>query len=186
MKKIPSPSILEIGCGPGQLAKYLVDEEFKIYTGFDFSKVAIQKAKLTVPQFIFFVKDAVLLKSYIDIEYNTVICLEVLEHIKYDLKVIENIKIGAYIIFSVPNFDSESHVRWFTSESQIRSRYFKKINISEITRIGNIYICFGIRSDFMPNVFQYILKTREKIRFNSFLKRIKHKLKNLFKIKTFY
>ena len=47
--------------------------------------------------------------------YEIVICLETLEHLQDDLAVIEKIKPGAYVIFSVPNFDYESHVRHFIS-----------------------------------------------------------------------
>lgn len=181
LKKINSPVILEVGCGPGQLANYLDDEEYGNYAGFDFSQTAIEKAKQILPQVNFWVGDALQLENFEKYDYNSVICLEVLEHINDDIKILNNIKPGANIIFSVPNFDAESHVRWFTNERQIKSRYYKKIAIEDIVRIGNIYICKGVRSDFTPNLFQAFLKSREEVNLNSFIIRLRHRLKNILK-----
>ena len=182
LKNQQNLSILEIGCGTGQLAHYLSDEGFKNYRGFDFSAIAIEFANRTVSS-DFFVGDALDAKNYHH-KYDVVICTEVLEHIKDDKQVLRNIATGAKIIFSVPNFDEQSHVRWFTSEREIKTRYFKLIDIQDIVRVGNIYIVKGIRSDFKPNFIQSFLATREKIDFTSFTKRIRHKMKNLLKIKN--
>src|SRR5438067_3176677 len=42
-------SVLEIGCGPGQLAAFLLDQGVEQYTGLDFSPVAIEIARTNVP-----------------------------------------------------------------------------------------------------------------------------------------
>lgn len=181
LKRIQEPAILEVGCGTGQLAHYLFDEGYKNYCGFDFSHKAIELAKERVDQ-KFFVADALHMTSY-DAEYNTVVCLEVLEHIGNDLGVLELINTGTKIVFSVPNFDTESHVRWFLNERQIKSRYYKIVDFESITRIGNIYICFGVISPFNPTLGQRILKSREKVNLFSFYNRIKHRLYNWLKIK---
>ncbi|MFT6841465.1 MAG: 2-polyprenyl-3-methyl-5-hydroxy-6-metoxy-1,4-benzoquinol methylase [Psychroserpens sp.] len=181
LKKIENPQILEIGCATGQLAQYLYDQNYQNYNGFDFSEVAVEHAKKYIPQ-IFFVGNALDAKNY-NLNYNTVICTEVLEHIKEDIKVIKNIKVNTSIIFSIPNFDEISHVRWFTSERQIKKRYYRVINIEQIIQVGNIYIVKGIRSDFHPNSIQKILASREQINTQSIIKRVKHKVKNIFKLK---
>ena len=58
-----------------------------------------------------------------------------LEHIEHDLEAIGNWKSGTYCICSVPNFDSETHVRFFESADQVRARYGALIDIGEIARI---------------------------------------------------
>ncbi len=182
LKKIKNPKILEIGSGTGQLAEYIYDEGFIHYSGFDFSKTAINLALKRNLQLKIWVGDARDSKQYENIDYNTVICLEVLEHVNDDLKIITNIKSSSNLICSVPNFDAPSHVRWFTTEYQIKKRYYRLIDIAEIIRIGNIFLFRGVRSDFNGNVLQALLATRENITLTSVIKRIKHRLKNVFKI----
>ena len=48
-----SSKILDLGCGPGHLAEMLHDKEFKSYTGIDFSKVAIEQARIKTPSYIY-------------------------------------------------------------------------------------------------------------------------------------
>ena len=173
------PKILEIGCGTGQLAEYIYAEGFKFYTGFDFSPKAIEMAKTKV-RFPFFIENALNPKAF-EVDYDTVICLEVLEHIKEDLKVIKNIKDGTRIIFSLPNFDDPSHVRFFRSERSIKARYYKLIDIKKIIRIGQIYICLGIKEPFKPNLAQWLFKTRERTGLGSFTRRVIFRINNIIK-----
>lgn len=180
IRKNPELKILEIGCGTGQLAEYLYDEGFSYYHGFDFSEVAIEKAKKRVPEFNFFLANA-LSKEPFTLNFDVVICLEVFEHIKNDLKVLQNIPEGKIVIFSVPKFDNPGHVRWFTSERQVKKRYYRFIDIKQLIRIGNIYIVYGIRNNFKPKLFQRFLKSREKVKVSSFTNRLKHRFKNLLK-----
>lgn len=46
--------------------------------------------------------------------------LEVLEHLSKDRKVLMRLPKRSRIIFSVPNFDSASHVRVFHSEEDVK------------------------------------------------------------------
>ena len=184
LRKIQNPEILEIGTGTGQLAEYIRDEGFESYSGFDFSNVAIETAKSRNSQWHFWVGDARDGTNYQHQSFNTVICLEVLEHIKEDLQILQNLPENINVIFSVPNFDAPSHVRWFTSERQVKKRYYRYIQIQEIVTIGNIYIVRGLRSNFDPTFLQAFFASREDVKLSSFLIRIKHRLKNLFKLKS--
>jgi hypothetical protein len=56
-------------------------------------------------------------------EYNTVIALEVFEHINGDIDAIKRIPKGTRLIFSLPTFDDAAHVRYFKKAHQITSRY---------------------------------------------------------------
>ena len=172
LRKLQQPKLLEVGCGTGQLAEYLRDEGFNHYVGFDFSKKGIDLAQKRIPEFTFFEGNALDSSSF-SIAYDVAICLEVLEHIERDLEVIRNIETGKRIIFSLPNFKVESHVRWFVKPRQIKARYYKLIDITSIIPIGNIFVCHGIRKDFSPNIFQRVLKSREPIGLSSITKRLK-------------
>lgn len=180
LERLHKPKILEIGCGTGQLAEYIYKEGFRDYIGFDFSPKAIKMAKTRTP-FEFFVGNALDPASYKK-DYDTVVCLEVLEHIQEDKAVLKNIKRGTKLIFSVPNFGGPSHVRWFRTERSLKARYYKIVEINKIIRIGEIYICLGIVNPFKPNLLQRFFKTREKTGVHSFVIRIKFRLNNFFKL----
>lgn len=182
LKKIKPNSILEVGCGTGQFAHYLHDEGFTNYEGFDFAEEAIETARSRVGMNFYF--GNALDKQLYDRDFGVVICLEVLEHIEKDLEVLSSIREGTPIVFSLPNFDVPSHVRWFISPRQIRKRYFTHVNILDIVPIGNLYICRGIVSKFNPNLFQRLLATREDITLRSITIRLKHYLKNRLKLKS--
>jgi 2-polyprenyl-3-methyl-5-hydroxy-6-metoxy-1,4-benzoquinol methylase len=181
LRPFKNKNILEIGCGPGQLAHYLQDKGYSHYRGFDFSAEAIDRAKNTCTQ-TFFTGDAFDPALYTP-PTDAVVCLEVLEHLENDIDVLKLIKEGTFIIIGVPNFDDPGHVRWFRNQYQIRKRYFKYIDIKKIYFINNIYLFSGTRSNFKPGLFQLLFATREQINISSFLKRLKHRIVHLFKIK---
>lgn len=161
IKKIPNARILEIGCGSGQFAHYLFDEGYKDYVGFDFSKEAIEIARRTVNQ-SFEIGDAAAPGS-LEKDYNVVVALEILEHLKDDIGVIRRLKKGAFIVFSVPMFDDPAHVRKFLSEQEISKRYYKCVELKKIVRIDSWFACLGLINDYKPTLTQRILNTREKV-----------------------
>ena len=129
-------NILEVGCGTGALAHWIMEASSFEYHGFDFADVAVQRARQrTRRDDCFFVGDARSPASYRR-PYDTIVCLEVLEHIERDLDVIAMWKLGSECICSVPNFDYETHVRWFQNEEEIMSRYEGLISIRHIERIA--------------------------------------------------
>ena len=173
--------ILDIGCGPGQFGAFLQDKGYTHYRGLDFSATAIEIGR-SVCSFPLSVGNA-LDPEVLNSPYDAVVCLEVLEHMDQDLDLVRGLRIGTYCVFSVPNYDATSHVRWFRSERQVRSRYFRLVDIQRIHFINNIYILSGIRSDHSPSLFQDLLKTREPIGIGSFYERLKHRVVHFFKIK---
>ena len=140
--------VLDIGCGPGQFAQFLLDEGVTIYTGWDISQVAINMAKEKAPGFVFYCLDAMPLK--VDMFYSTVVLLEVLEHIERDIELLQNIPSGMRVVFSVPNFDSATHVRVFKDEQAARDRYGELLQIDnaetfEFSDKSRIYLFSAIK-----------------------------------------
>lgn len=123
-------NILEIGCGTGQFAQMLIEGGmYETYVGIDFSEVAIQKATEKNGEY-FFLHDA---RKPVYYGYDTVICLETLEHIDNDILVLKNLKSGTKFIGSVPMGKDPAHVRVFKTQESIIERYGKLIDIEEIT-----------------------------------------------------
>lgn len=151
IKQINNPAIIDIGCGPGQFANLLFDNNFTNYRGIDFSSEAINIAKKVNFNFnnLFSVEDA--FKSNIfESQYNIVVMFEVLEHIKEDLKLLNRIKKNSKVLLSVPSFDSESHVRWFNDEKEVIERYSESIDIIsintfQISKSNKIFLVYGTK-----------------------------------------
>jgi len=135
-------NIFEVGCGTGQFARMLLDNRKQIiYSGIDFSQVAINEAIKNIPEWYYNVKcmsayDAVIKDDCI------IICLETLEHIN-DFRLINNLPLGTEIIFTVPDFAYASHVRYFKNITEIVFRYYQKINIDYIEKFNHWFICKG-------------------------------------------
>ena len=113
----------------------LMQKSGATYRGFDFSDIAIRQASSRTgrPE-LFSRADARDARSYA-FEYDTIVCTEVLEHINADLKVVRNWKAGAWCVCSVPNFDWDSHVRFFRSCEEVKGRYGELIDIEAIIEI---------------------------------------------------
>lgn len=141
LKRHDARSVLEVGCGSGAFAHLLQDREKGIrYFGFDFSPVAVQRAGARVgcPE-RFFVGDARVKESYSS-TFDSIVCTEVLEHISDDLEVVKQWALGTYCVCSVPNFDADSHVRFFRSENEVRYRYGALIDIERIVKIKKPFL----------------------------------------------
>lgn len=139
-----SKSILEVGCGCGTFSSLLNASKAKVdYCGFDFSKVGLENARRKCPEYTY-VEDNIYTTNLFDtFPYDTVVSHEVLEHLSDDIGFLRRIKSGKLFIGSVPNFDCDSHVRYFTHEKQILFRYSRCINIEKIIFLDNMYLFYG-------------------------------------------
>jgi SAM-dependent methyltransferase len=134
LKKHPEHPILEVGCGVGGLAELLIKRGHP-YKGFDFSRVAIEKAVArTQRPDCFWVGNALDSSNYNDI-YKIIVCTEVLEHVDDDLGIISLWGKGSICICSVPNFGSAWHVRFFENESDVLDRYTDLLEIHKVWRL---------------------------------------------------
>jgi len=141
-ERIPKDArILEVGCGPAQFARMLLDKDIPgDYVGFDFSPSAIEMAKKNLPERRVEVGDARTTDLFTSVDYDTVVCTEVLEHIVDDVPVLERIPRGKQVLATVPDFDYVSHVRFFANAGEVRARYgslFSSLEISEHYHSGD-------------------------------------------------
>lgn len=119
----PESRVLEVGCGTGQLAEMLHAKGLVAYRGFDFSDVAVELARSRVPTFRFDKLDARDQDAYAGYDYDLALTVEVLEHLDDDLSVLRGLPSGMKVIFTVPNFSSASHVRFFRRVEAVHAYY---------------------------------------------------------------
>ncbi len=122
------PRVLEVGCGTGTLGKLIVQAGYE-YRGFDFSSVAVDKARQECPRGDFRVGNAYDTDMYQPYDYDVVIALEVLEHLD-DIAVIDQLPPGARLIASVPDFDNEAHLRTYSDpQKDIVGRFKDRLQL---------------------------------------------------------
>lgn len=143
-KLSPEAKILDLGCGPGQLAKLLYDKGTRQYSGIDFSSVAIKMARENVPSFTFIRADlnTIEYKEYSD---RVIISTETFEHLENDISLLKKLP-KRRIIFSVPNFMCANHYRTYNGADQIKEYYKDVLIISDIKPfpIGGYKIIFVV------------------------------------------
>ena len=154
LRQQPNPRILEIGCGPGQLAHAIRDMHIaESYIGLDFSQAAIDHARNHNPGLEFRCADVFEDRSLEDADYNIVLTTEFLEHVWEDLAVIERIRPGTVVIASVPNFPLNEHVRHFKTAQEVYDRYIPFFNELYVVTVRlhpaglNLYLMQGKRRE---------------------------------------
>jgi SAM-dependent methyltransferase len=130
--------ILDVGCGPGQFAGLVDDWGFESYVGLDFSAVAIGKARERVPRFVYRSGDVRAEATYQGLDFDAIVCMEVLEHIEEDLTILSCFPRGTRCMITVPNFPWRSHVRHFDSADAARERYFAFFEDLSVTRLKGV------------------------------------------------
>ncbi|MBS1271533.1 MAG: Ubiquinone biosynthesis O-methyltransferase [Candidatus Marinimicrobia bacterium] len=151
IREMDRPSILEIACGPGQFAQMLFENEITSYLGFDFSPRAIELARENNPDHAgkFTVENAFNDTVYQRWDCNLVIAFEFFEHIGEDIAILKKIRGGTNILFSVPNFDAEDHLRYFDSLEDIKARYSDQLTFhreqafEHVTPGSEIFLVLG-------------------------------------------
>jgi 2-polyprenyl-3-methyl-5-hydroxy-6-metoxy-1,4-benzoquinol methylase len=126
-----SHPVVDLGCGTGRFAEQLRRRGHGRYTGLDFSPAAIAECERYVPLFDvdtdwdarFAVEDLREWKSDPQESSTVYTCLETLEHLEHDVDLVRRIPVGHEVIFSVPNFGGEAHLRVFQDVSYAWRRY---------------------------------------------------------------
>ena len=119
--------IVDIGCGSGDFLKVIseYDQQRRLF-GFDFSETAVERCRSIIPDGEF-IKGDVYATGYQDNQFDTVLCIEVLEHLENPESVLKELaRICAedgLIIISIPNgaFDSYIGHLNFWSENDFKT-----------------------------------------------------------------
>lgn len=124
---IPSNhNVTDLGCGTGTFLQHLAKTTHNgEMVGIDFSARALAFARSVKPCRANFV-EADLRDWQPDPRRagaTTYTCLEVLEHLKDDRELVSRIPPGHQFIGSVPNYESEAHLRVFRNASEVFNRY---------------------------------------------------------------
>lgn len=119
--------IIECGCGTGALANMLMDAGYW-YHGFDFSSEALKHCSKQVKDRTWRAT-AYSKRAWDKEKFNTVVAIETFEHLD-DHRVLRWVPKETRIIFSVPNFNSRSHLRTYEGHEDIQSYYRGKIAIN--------------------------------------------------------
>jgi len=114
----PTESIADFGCGVGQFAKMCELRDRYYARGVDFSKKAIEIARLMNSDKDFVVGDLHDPKTF-DFDFDVAVFCEVMEHIEDDIGVLGHVSSGKKVIISLPTYDYKSHVRHIQKESEL-------------------------------------------------------------------
>ena len=154
----PEEEVVDLGCGTGRFIKLLLERDhYAKITGIDWSAVALDEAHRYCASGPFHheFEELEWLEGNLDHwtpagdrAGNTVyVCTEVLEHMPMttDVELVQRIPPGHRFLFSVPNYDSESHVRTFPHLSVIWGRYDQLLDFTRWALIGEprkaVHIC---------------------------------------------
>jgi SAM-dependent methyltransferase len=125
----PHEEVVDLGCGTGRFLELLRrNGHYGRLIGVDWSSSALDEALRyfggTSDEPSFRLEDLRTWKADLDRAGNTVyVCSEVLEHLQNDIALVREIPPGHRFLFTVPNFDSESHVRTFPGAGDLWGRY---------------------------------------------------------------
>lgn len=132
----PTDSVVELGCGTGQLMELLQDKGIAKYIGYDFSDEGVRQTKARIKKagYEAYIQDLYKVTSFPTA--NVYVSVEVMEHLEDDLKVISRIPKGGTVIITVPNYLGGSHVRKFDTEEEVVERYKELLKCEEVSTIN--------------------------------------------------
>lgn len=134
--------IVDLGCGAGHMAELLYDQGFFGYTGLDYSKGMLDVAQNKGLPHSFKFIEADLTEDWTGLvsDYNTVISIELLEHVEQDFAILNQIKPGTRCLLTTTNEPGIEHVRTFSSVGNVHARYYKLFHDLKIMSFKNMYI----------------------------------------------
>jgi trans-aconitate methyltransferase len=126
--------LYDLGCGTGRFARLYDEVIGGDYLGVDFADALIAEAEAYNPDMAFLCANILECGELLQ-DADTVVISEVLEHIDDDMAVLGLIPSGTKIVLSLPNFDSESHVRVFSNYGDVKARYQHLIQFEDAKRV---------------------------------------------------
>lgn len=121
---LPDLPIVDLGCGTGRFAELLRRQGRFAYRGYDFAREVVAEASRYCDSFEFQMVDIRRWEHGPELpDECCYVLLEVLEHLDDDRDALRRIPPGLPVVFSVPNFWSQSHVRRFLQPRHVFERY---------------------------------------------------------------
>lgn len=147
-------TIIDVGCGKGSLTQFLKKANNHV-VGIDFSKTAIQRAKIRYPDIKFECRDVTKYGWIKKLRKGTdiIICLEVLSYISNWPQLIENFSIiGRYTLVKL--FVPENPIGYIKSFDDLYDVFIKHFDILEDVRLlkRKQVILFGKSLNFSKKV----------------------------------
>lgn len=127
----PHEDVVDLGCGTGRFGHALAEREhYGGYVGVDFSQSALDEADRYLAQEAPLLPTEFILADLRDWTPSPTragncvyVCTETLEHLEDDVDLIRRVPPGHRLVFSVPNYDSEAHLRTFRNVGDLWDRY---------------------------------------------------------------
>jgi 2-polyprenyl-3-methyl-5-hydroxy-6-metoxy-1,4-benzoquinol methylase len=103
---IPIRSVLDVGCGIGELIMDLSSALPKArFVGLDISPIAIETCRQTLPNAAFHVVD--IANDHLNDAFDLVVCSEVTEHLENPMAAVSNLRrmtrLGGYLVLTTPH-----------------------------------------------------------------------------------
>lgn len=106
--------VVDVGCGPGFVLQVLSSsKKIRAIYGVDFSFASIKRCRQAVPGGHFFVGDMYHISCQ-DGLFDTVMCMETLEHLEQPARAIDELfrlcKVGGHVVITIPNGALDEYV----------------------------------------------------------------------------
>jgi SAM-dependent methyltransferase len=140
--------VLDLGCGAGHLAwvAHAEGADISSWLGLDFSEGLVGIAnRRRFPSWFKFSLCDVVLGDWVVPAGATVVATDFLEHIEEDLSVVERIRSGSRVVFSLPPHDHETHVRYFPTIGSAVERYEPLVLVQKVEVVGPSIVLTGVR-----------------------------------------
>lgn len=123
VRRSGAESVLEVGCGSGQLARLLRDLGIRDYLGLDTNAMLVGRARTACPGYRFSVAD-IFVSSHLRAEaYDIAVLTRSLEFVHWDLVALELIRPQRTVLGAVSSGKEPGRLRQFTTADQVRERY---------------------------------------------------------------
>ena len=148
IKFIEKKAIIDLGCGEGDLLKFLSRDNY--YYGIDFSATAINIARKKWSKKSYTYFDIINIEEVGEKgdlpDIDIIVAIESLEHMRLPF-VFRNIKKGQEMFISLPNYDSKGHVWYPMNYAHAKKILYPYIDIVEYEIIeynkNEFYLIYG-------------------------------------------
>lgn len=133
---------LDVGCGQGGFLALAETKNINIQ-GLDFSLEAINQTAGRTEAKLWFTS----FENFDGWRYfDYFVLLETLEHLTYDLELLKQLPQDAFVVATVPGYDSEAHVRYFPKGvAEVKERYAPLFSEFSIENLGKSIMGFSGR-----------------------------------------